>query len=237
MLLALTAAADCYRNVEAASDRTRRSILLDAFRRERGSHDRFPSEWTISKASEVGSIQLGQQRHPKFASGTNVRRYLRVANVFDGWIDFSDIERMHFPESELDKFELRPGDILLNEGQSTELVGRSAIYQGEIAGCCFQKTLLRFRCGPSLLPEFAQAFFQHCLYSGQFASMVVQTTSMAHLTAVRFKDVMIPIPPIDEQRKLSERFRGVRACMSVIGERFKKSTTLYRSFVSSLLEG
>lgn len=170
-----------------------RCVVRDAgiFRRHRGSQDFFPSHWTVQPASEAGGVQLGQPRHPKFRHGSNVRPYLRVANVFDGWIDFADVEKMHFPESELEKFELLPGDILLNEGQSTELVGRSAIYRGEIPGCCFQKTLIRFRCKPGLLPEFAHAFFQHCLYTGQFASMVVQTTSMAHLTAVRFKEFRI----------------------------------------------
>ena len=82
---------------------------------------------------------------------------MRVANVLDGRIDFSDLESMHFPEPDLGKFELVSGDILLNEGQSTELVGRSAIYRGEIPGCCVQKTLIRFRCGPQLEPEFAHA--------------------------------------------------------------------------------
>jgi type I restriction enzyme S subunit len=69
---------------------------------------------------QEGDIQLGQQKHPKYDSGSNVRPYLRVDNVRDGWIDTSNVLRMHFPENELGKFELNPGDILLNEGQTRE---------------------------------------------------------------------------------------------------------------------
>ena len=162
-------------------------------------------------AAEVGHCQLGQQRHPMFESGNNVRPYLRVANVLDGDIDLSDILQMHFPTDALEKFELQPGDILLNEGQSTELVGRSAIWRSEVPGMCFQKTLLRFRCGPLLLPDFAHAFFQHMLYTGQFARVAVQTTSIAHLTSIRFMRLLLPVPPLDEQRVLVEQLSRINS--------------------------
>lgn len=233
---AVDKAIDRQRGVQAESDRLWRSLLLDLFRPNRGSRDYFPLHWPIKRASEAGDIQLGQQRHPQFRLGSNVRPYLRVANVLDGWIDFGDVERMHFPESDLPKFELKSDDILLNEGQSTELVGRSAIYRGEIPGCCFQKTLLRFRCGADLLPEFAQAYFQHYLYTGQFASMVVQTTSMAHLTAVRFKDVLIPVPPIAAQRQFVDRMSAVRTCTSAIVDRKKALSEFRKRLISEVLE-
>jgi type I restriction enzyme S subunit len=183
----------------------RRSFLVAIFRPDRGARDAFPEHWKVMKATEAGHCQLGQQRHPMFEGGDNIRPYLRVANVFDGQIDLSDVLAMHFPTDALEKFELQPGDILLNEGQSTELVGRSAIWRGEVPGMCFQKTLLRFRCGPHLLPDFAHAFFQHMLYTGQFARVAVQTTSIAHLTSVRFMQLPLPIPPLEEQQVLVDQ--------------------------------
>lgn len=183
----------------------RRSLLVDIFRPDRGSRDQFPKHWKVMRAAAAGDCQLGQQRHPMFDDGDNVRPYLRVANVFDGAIDLSDVQSMHFPSEALRKFELKAGDVLLNEGQSTELVGRSAIWRGQVPGMCFQKTLLRFRCGPLLLPEFAHAFFQHMLYTGQFARVAVQTTSIAHLTSVRFAELPVPVPPMAEQQLIVER--------------------------------
>lgn len=57
----------------------------------------------------------------KIVNGTS-RPYLRVANVFDGYIDFGDVLEMPFTESEQAIYSLKPNDILLNEGQSLELV-------------------------------------------------------------------------------------------------------------------
>lgn len=236
VLLSFHIASEGQSRARAAADRVRRAVLLDTFRKDRGSGDVFPAHWTVMKAADAGSVQLGQQRHPKFASGTNIRPYLRVANVLDGWIDFADIEEMHFPETELDKFELRPGDILLNEGQSTELVGRSAIYRGQIPGCCFQKTLLRFRCGPELLPEFVHGYFQHLLYTGQFARAVVQTTSMAHLTAVRFKEFAIPVPPLQEQQKFCALLAGLRAGADLMSGRAVGYNALSQVLIQDLIE-
>ena len=169
---------------------------MDAFRPGRGSLDRYPSHWQIKRVGEAGDVQLGQKRQPSVHDGDNVRPYLRVANVFDGHIDFSDLMTMHFAERDLAKYELIPGDILLNEGQSRELVGRSAMFEHGPKGICFQMTLLRFRCHGDLLPKFAHAFFQHCLYTGQFAARCLKTTSIAHLS--------IPVPEISEQVKLVE---------------------------------
>lgn len=210
----------------ALAERARRAALLDAFRPERGSADMFPSHWATAPVGELGDVQLGQQRHPKYDSGSNMRPYLRVANVLDGWIDFSDVNQMHFPEKDVQKFELLHGDVLLNEGQSFDLVGRSAIYRGGVPGLCCQKTLIRFRCGERLLPEFAQAYFQHRLYTGQFASMCVQTTSMAHLTAVRFSAMQMPVPPLDEQRQIASVVETLNQSAIELQGRFKAAQAL-----------
>lgn len=208
-----------------AAENARRGLLREFFAGR--------SDLPTAPAKEVGHIQLGQQRHPKFASGDNVRPYLRVANVFDGWIDYGDIERMHFPCDELDKFELQVGDILLNEGQSLELVGRSAIYDGGYPGMCFQKTLLRFRCSERLLPEYAQAYFQFCLYGGVFARIAVQTTSVAHLTAVRFKDLPIPLAPVTDQEWLVDRVRQFDDQIACVVRRSADLEALHRAFRDS----
>ena len=80
-----------------------------------------------------------------------MRPYLRVANVYEDRLDLSDVKQMNFTPNEYETFHLRDGDILLNEGQSIELVGRPAMYRGEVPGACFQNTLVRFRPEPSVI--------------------------------------------------------------------------------------
>lgn len=162
------------------------------------------AKWKFALVRELGDVQLGRQRSPSAAVGPNQTPYLRVANVFDGFVDYSDVLKMSFSQAERRVFGVQPGDILLNEGQSLELVGRSAIYEGPPDRYCIQNTLVRFRCGENLVPAFAQATFKRWMDTGRFAQIAKQTTSIAHLGAGRFGALVMSLPPVPEQRRIAE---------------------------------
>lgn len=130
-----------------------------------------------------------------------MRPYLRVANVFENRIDTTDVKQMDF-SGVFDRFKLEPGDVLLNEGQTPELLGRPAIYRGEPSGVAFTNSLLRFRAGPNVLPEWALIVFRRHMHFGRFTRESRITTNIAHLSAGRFKTVEFPIPPLTEQKNL-----------------------------------
>ena len=92
----------------------------------------LPDGWAWATMRQVGEIQLGRQRAPQHHAGDNMRPYLRVANVFEASIDTNDVKRMNFTKAEFEKYRLVHGDILLNEGQTPELVGRAAMFRDEI---------------------------------------------------------------------------------------------------------
>ena len=165
---------------------------------------KLPSGWQWSRVNEVGRVQLGRQRAPEHHQGEQMRPYLRVANVFEDRIDTSDVMQMNFKDAEFERFRLRPGDVLLNEGQSKHLVGRPAIYNGEVPGACFQNTLVRFQSRVGILPAWALAVFRTYLYDGTFLSIARWTTNIAHLGADRFAQLDFPVAPAPEQRRISE---------------------------------
>src|ERR1019366_4280793 len=102
----------------------------------------IPKDWSGAPVASFDTVTLGRQRSPDQHSGRWTTPYLRVANVFDGFIDYSDVLEMDFTPAERNVFALKPGDILLNEGQSLELVGRSALFDGTPDTYCFQNTLV-----------------------------------------------------------------------------------------------
>jgi len=167
----------------------------------------LPETWAWCAVEEAGQVQLGRQRAPQHHRGEHVRPYLRVANILEDSLDLSDVKWMNFTPDEFETFALIPGDILLNEGQTPDLLGRPAIYNGEIENCCFQKTLLRFRPNVGILPEFALLVFRHYMRSGRFKRESRITTNLAHLTQVRFVVIEFPIPPTVEQAEIVRRFR------------------------------
>lgn len=175
----------------------------------------LPPGWTYAAVEALGDVQLGRQRAPKHHTGTHMRPYLRVANVYEDHLDLVDIKEMNFTPAEFETFGLDPGDILLNEGQSLELVGRPAIYRGELPGSCFTNTLVRFRPTSALDVGFALTAFRSFLHSGRFRRIARWTTNIAHLGADRFAKMAFPLPPLAEQVRIVEE---VERRLSVVAE-------------------
>ncbi len=197
-------------NVEPASKLLER-ILVDTRAMERrkdvgllnaSSLRELPEGWQWVRVGDVGYVQLGRQRAPKYHSGKNMRPYLRVQNVFEARIDLSDVMEMNFPADDYKKFKLEPGDILLNEGQSPELLGRPAIYRGGLPGSCFTNTLIRFRAYTPLTPEYPLIVFRAYLRTGRFTREGTITTNIAHLSAGRFAKIEFPLPSVKEQQEI-----------------------------------
>src|SRR5207244_13322662 len=118
--------------------------------------------------------------------------YLRTDDVFDGRIDLDDVLQMPMTDSDLSRYCLQYGDVLLNEGQSLELVGRCAMYNGEYPEpCAIQNQLVRFRAREGVSANFTAHLFRHCQATGVFATIAMQTTSVAHLGVSRFHQLQL----------------------------------------------
>lgn len=205
----LDRAAEIRRRADTARAKARAiipALFLDMF----GDPATNPKGWPVVMIGEAGEVKLGRQRAPKYQSGKFTRPYVRVANVFENMIDVSDLLSMDFDERDYANYRLSHGDILLNEGQSIELVGRPAMWRDEVEDCCFQNTLVRFRCDPAkIVPDFALAAFLRMYRDGHLSKIASKTSNVAHLGAGRFGKLPIVLPPIRLQTAFAEQAQRV----------------------------
>lgn len=195
------------------------------------------SAWRQASVVEAGDVLLGRQRAPQYLSGRWPRRYLRVANVKDDSLDFGDVETMDFDEVHFAKYRLEPGDILVSEGQSPELLGQSAIFRGFDEPLCFQKTLHRFRARPGVTtPEFAQVVFRSHVRSGVFRRLGSITTNIGHLTLEKFKAAPFPLPPLSVQARIvaevDRRLSIVREVEAEVEANLKRAQALRQAILA-----
>lgn len=197
----------------------------------------LPSGWAWAGMRQVGEVQLGRQRAPQHHAGDNMRPYLRVANVFEARIDTTDVKSMNFTPEEFTKYRLRYGDILLNEGQTPELVGRPAMFRDEISDCCYQKTLLRFRAHSGVMPQFALTVFRAYMHNRRFTRAASITTNIAHLTAEKFVEIEFPLPPPAEQARIvaevERRLSVVEELEATVAANLQRATRLRNSVLRS----
>ena len=160
-----------------------------------GSHG-----WPGKRLREVCDIQLGKMLSPKSKAGVRPRPYLRNANVQWNRFDLSTVLAMDFADDEEEKFALKRGDLLVCEGGEP---GRSAVWDGAIEPCCYQKALHRLR---PIERRVDPRFVMYRLWLGanqsEFSGSHAKTT-IAHLPAVRLAEIEMGIPPLADQRRIA----------------------------------
>jgi len=221
--------------VRASLKRLVSSILVEAV--EGRLVAKSQDEWRTVAVGDAGNVLLGRQRAPQYLTGRWPHHYLRVANIKDDYIDFGDVESMDFDDAHFAKYRLVPGDVLVSEGQSPELLGQSAIFRGHDEPLCFQKTLHRFRALPGVTtPEFAQIVFRAHVRSGLFRRLGSITTNIGHLTLEKFKAAPFPLPPLDEQHRIvaevDRRLSIVREVEAEVDANLKRAQALRQAILA-----
>lgn len=227
LLVNIEQSVEALTGLELALERLRKAYILETFSRYLDDDSAIPKV----KASQAGEVLMGRQRAPQYDRGLAPRPYLRVANVYDGYIDISDVKEMDSTDDEFEQYKLYPGDVLLNEGQSRELVGRSSVFKGEIADCCFQNTLIRFR-PQRVSSQYAQHYFQYCLYSGKFIAISKQTTSIAHLGVSRFAEISFPIAQPEQESRIVTSLSRIEMKLRATIERKEQLKQVKRTVLS-----
>lgn len=113
------------------------------------------AKYPLVTLGDVAAVTYGLQKCPSNRPGKHARPYLRVANVQAGELDLSEIKYIDVPDSMMEAYRLEPEDLLVCEGNGADLVGRPAIWSGEIPDCVHQNHVLKVRLDrEKTLPRF-----------------------------------------------------------------------------------
>lgn len=192
----------------------------------------IPEEWEVSTVGQEFSVQLGKMLDAEKNVGVS-KPYLGNKAVQWDRIDVSDLPTVPMSRSDLDKFRLQKGDLLVCEGGE---VGRAALWDAPLAECYYQKALHRLR----PLREFDARLLVAILWQwskrGILANYVTQT-SIAHLPREKFVEVPIPRPPLEEQRAIATALSDVDALLGGLDRLIAKKRDLKQAAMQQLLTG
>jgi type I restriction enzyme S subunit len=136
----------------------------------------------------------------KLIVGTHLAPYLRNVDVQWEGINTDDLPLMDFSEEDRKRYALREGDLLVCEGGE---VGRTAIWNGELDECFFQKAVHRLRpTGEQDEPRYFRYFMRMAVDAGLFTLRTAST--IPHLTAEQLRVVRFPAPARSQQRTIAD---------------------------------
>lgn len=203
------------------------SKLVDSCRAETFKGNRWPQR----RLNDFFEVQLGKMLSAKARTGDSPFPYLTNQNIQWGRIVLDKVNEMDFNIKEQEKFSLRPGDLLVCEGGE---VGRSAIWQGEMAECFYQKALHRLRViDDKYSPEVMLQFMFWANTQNIFKGLTGHST-IAHLTAVKLKEMKIPDIPKSDQVHIKKRFEELGSSREKIESKIKAVVTLQKSLIDKV---
>ena len=159
------------------------------------SYGNTPLGWENPPVYARYSVQLGKMLNEKRITGAHLSPYLRNVDVQWNRINTLDLPEMDFSEEDREHYALRIGDLLVCEGGE---VGRTAVWNGELLECFFQKAIHRLRpITQKDEPRFFRYFMRMAVDRGDFTANAAST--IQHLTAEKLRVVRYPAPPRETQ--------------------------------------
>lgn len=184
---------------------------LEAFRRSSFRELFNRPDWPWTTLGQIAEVKGGVTKDSKNQGNPAYVEvpYLRVANVQRGFLDLDKITTIRVKPEKALSLELKPGDILFNEGGDRDKLGRGWVWEGQIEGCIHQNHVFRARLtGEAFDPYFVS---MHGNTWGQqwFETHGKQTTNLASLNLTTLKSFPVPSPSLSEQREVVGQLREV----------------------------
>jgi len=193
----------------------------------------IPENWTWSR---IGTCALLTEY------GTSVKSdeqeegvpVLAMGDIQDGQVILKARKRVPGEIEDLPQLFLKRLDLLYNRTNSAELVGKTGIYLGDDDAYTFASYLIRIR----FLPELTSPIYINLAMNApyfretQIIPELRQQCGQANVNGTKLRNMMIPLPPIAEQRRIVEK---VGQLMTLCGQiEARLSATLNQK--STLLE-
>jgi type I restriction enzyme S subunit len=201
-----------------------------------------PEGWLWVSLDQIADIQGGIQKQPKRQPKKNFYPYLRVANVYRGRLELSEIEQMELFGDELDKLRLQKNDLLIVEGNgSPSEIGRMAIWRGEIQDCVHQNHIIRARVASGVIAEFCAAHWNSPQGSFEVMQVASSTSGLYTLSTAKVARFCLPLPPRAEQIRIVEevqrKLSKIDACEHATQHQTRHASSLRHAVLKNAFSG
>lgn len=163
--------------------------------------------------------------------------HLRPNNIgYYGKLDLSKI--VCIPENMVDlkTYSLKRGDVLFNNTNSKELVGRAALVEEDL-NYAFSNHITRIRVNTELLtPEWLVTCLNYLWLKGYFLHICQKWIGQAGINTRMLKSVKVYIPSIEEQKAITERLNKIQKIIENFNTQQNKTKAEIESLSQAILK-
>ena len=150
------------------------------------------------------------ESQPGFASGQRDSKgviQLRMNNVDTrGNLIWDEFLRVPAEDAAIARYSLKPGDIVFNNTNSTELVGKSALFLAHDEPIVYSNHFTRLRVKPDLAnPGFVTFWLISQWQIKTFEKICNRWIGQSAVKNDKLFELEFPLPPLDEQRRIASR--------------------------------
>lgn len=197
------------------------------------SNFKVPSHWKIQKMSEVSNVEYGISQ--SVANNTDPSlgwQILTGANInLDGSFDLSKKRYIEIPT--VKRFLLEQGDLMFNwRSGSPAHIGKTAIFDLE-GNYTYASFILKIRCGINLNNRYAFYLLNYLREIEYFSKDIAQQVNFK-INATVFREIKIPIPPIEEQKTIEKTLDVIHYQLLALKSKISSSKALQKSLINQV---
>lgn len=195
----------------------------------------IPAHWQVVRLRFLAEVRGGLTKGRKYDNAQPILLpYLRVANVQAGYLNLSDVAEIEVLEDEIERYSLKYGDVLMNEGGDADKLGRGAMWREEIKPCLHQNHVFAVRCF-AVNPEWLATVSNSEYSKAYFESRARQSTNLASISSSNIKEFPVVMPPPVDQKAILDFLEREAERLNTLRTAIETSLSLLQQKRASLI--
>src|SRR5439155_1977698 len=167
------------------------------------------------------------------------RPLIKMGNIGRGSIDLEKVQYIPDDADVDEEDRLIDGDLLFNTRNTLELVGKVAMWRGDLPNAYYNSNLLRLKFKEA---KIANNFFANCVLNtkaaiSQLKGFATGTTSVAAIYTRDLLNLRLQVPLLEEQRAIAIVLSDMDAEIAALEARRDKTKAIKQGMMQELLTG
>ncbi|OXC14205.1 restriction endonuclease subunit S [Lactobacillus crispatus] len=165
------------------------------------------------------------------AKDNGISKLVRITDIQNNNVNWNNVPFCDVPKVKLKDLQLKTNDILIARTGGT--VGKSFVVKNISEVAVFASYLIRIRLIDNELIDFVK-YFLDSPYYWQMISLKQSGTGQPNVNATKLSEILIPIPPIEEQKRIVAKIEKLMPLVDEYAESYNRLQKIDNEFEDKL---